>query len=159
MSERKDERLGIGSDPGRPSLKMPLSSIKSVIQMLKYALQTSDIPLPFISAEQIEIGVKFRRGISKIDTVSRVINKKAGIGINIGPNNDGSENKSNAKDRILIEEILDEIMYKSKVEVVIPKGGLLLNTPKDIVLANGAGPVVGTISNVTRPIKAEGIIR
>lgn len=160
MSECKDERLGIGADPGKPSLKIPLSSIKSVLQMIKCAFQAPDIPLPFISAEEIEFGVKFRQGMSKTDTTARIINRKSGANIDTGPNNDGSQNKSNAKDKIMTEEILDEIMYRAKVEVVIPKGGLMLSAPNDINLIGYAGfPIQGAISNKTRPIKAEGIIR
>lgn len=158
MSKCKDERLGIGSDPSKPSLKIPLSSIKSVIQMLKCALQMGDLQLPFLSAQQIEFGVKFRQGISKTDTTARVLNRKASAGIDIGPNNDGSENKSNAKDKIVVEEIMDELMYRSKIEVVIPTGGLNLQIPKDGTLMAGQIPVAGAIINTTA-IKAEGIIR
>jgi hypothetical protein len=162
MSKCKDERLGIGADPGKPSLKIPLSSIKSVLQILKCAFQMPEISLPPITSREIELGIKFRQGISKTDTAARVINRKTSANIDIGPNNDGSDNKSNAKDKIMVEEIMDELMYKAKIEVVIPTGNLVLTLPGDGFLSSDpyTGTVTGSISNLkSGPIKAEGIIR
>lgn len=130
------------------------SNIKQIIDLIKSAFDIPDIPLPVITAQELEIGAKFRTGISRTDTASRVISKKSGVGIEIGAAEDGSENISNKMDRIIVEEILRELQTKAKVEIVIPTGAIRTN----VTGTAGPVPVVGFGTNLTA-VSGYGIIR
>ena len=161
MTKCKDERIGVGGNPGQPTFKIPLSSIKYIMSVLRSVFLIPDTPLPIITADELAIGTLFRSGVSRTDTAARVITQKSNAGITTGVAEDGSENISNKKDRIMVEEIMRELQTKAMIDIVIPIGALSLTTSPsqpDIVLANSAGSVTGTIIN-TINIKARGILR
>ena len=163
MAKCKDEKIGLGGNPGQPSLKIPLGSIKQILSTLQSVFGLPDIPLPVITAKELSIGARSRSGISRIDTTARIISRCAAQGMDIGPAEDGSENISIKAKKIMADEIMRELQTKSKVEIVIPEGAIVLSTPIDGVLSvTPAGAVVGTLSNInpiTAEVKGYGILR
>jgi hypothetical protein len=154
MAKCKDERIGLGGNPSQPSFKIPLSSIKQILALLRAVFDIPDTPLPIITAQELEFGARMRPGISRIDTASRVISKKAGAGIDTGAAEDGSENISNKKDRIMVEEIMRELQTKAKIEVVIPTGAIKTT----LTGTAGVVPIVGAGTNLIA-VSGYGIIR
>lgn len=99
------------------------------------------------------IGAKFREGLSAIDIASKIIERKKEIGIGLAPLPSGGENIDLKMETIRVEEILNALLTKAKIEVAIPPG-----TPIQSTGGNAGGPivVVGTTIDIS---KGEGIIR
>lgn len=110
-------------------------------------------PLKPITKEEILIGSKFREGLSAIDIASKIVERKKEIGVGIGALPSGGENIDLQMEVIRVEEILNALLTKAKVEVAIPAGTLVKAEG-----GNAGGPivVVGTTINSS---KGEGIIR
>jgi len=125
MSKCKDERIGLGSNPGQPSSKIPLSSIKSVMQMIRCAFEVSDGVLPVISAELINSGAINKSGLSKTRLYSNVLQNLKGGGIDIGPNAAGGDNKSNKFAKAIIDNVINEILENMVIETALPVGTIL----------------------------------
>ena len=114
---------------------------------------TPSTPLTPISKSEILICSKFREGLSAIDIASKIIERKKEIGIDIGPLPSGAENIELQMEIIRVEEILNALLTKAKIEVAIPPGTSVTATG-----ANAGGPIVvqGTTVSIS---KGEGIIR
>jgi hypothetical protein len=110
-------------------------------------------PLQPISKEEILIGSKFREGLSAIDIASKIIERKKEIGIGIGPLPSGSENIDLQMEIIRVEEIVNALLTKAKIEIAVPPGTQITATG-----GNAGGPIV--VQGATISIsKGEGIIR
>ncbi len=125
MSKCKDERIGLGSNPGQLSSKIPLSSIKSVMQMIRCAFEVSDGVLPVISAELINSGTINKTGLSKTRLYSNVLQNLKGGGIDIGPNAAGEDNKSNKFVKAIVDNVINEILENMVIETALPIGTIL----------------------------------
>jgi hypothetical protein len=110
-------------------------------------------PLQPISKEEILIGSKFREGLSAIDIASKIIERKKEIGIGIGPLPSGSENIELQMEIIRVEEIVNALLTKAKVEIAIPPGTQITASG-----GNAGGPIVVQGATITIS-KGEGIIR
>ena len=154
MAKCKDEKIGLGGNPGLPSLKIPLGSIKQILSTLQSVFGLPDIPLPVITAQELSIGAKFRSGISRIDTTSRIIAQCAAQGIDVGPAEDGSENISIKAKKIMVDEIMRELQTRSKIEIVIPAFAIKTN----VTGTAGIIPVAGIGVNQTA-VGGYGIVR
>lgn len=110
-------------------------------------------PLQSISKEEILLGSKFREGLSAIDIASRIIERKKEIGVGIGPLPSGAENIELQMEVIRVEEILNALLTKSKIEIAIAPG-----TKLTAMGANAGGPIV-VQGFTTDIVKGEGIIR
>jgi hypothetical protein len=75
--------------------------------------------------------------LSAIDIASKIIERKKEIGIDIGPLPSGAENKDLMMEVIRIEEIINAIKTKMKVEVAFPPG-----VPITATGGNAGGPIV-----------------
>jgi hypothetical protein len=106
-----------------------------------------------ISKEEILIGAKFREGLSAIDIASRIIERKKEIGIDIGPLPSGADNIELRMEIIRVEEIVNALLTKAKIEVAIPPGTQITATG-----GNAGGPIVVQGATITIS-KGEGIIR
>ena len=106
-----------------------------------------------ISKEEILLGTKFREGLSAIDIASRIIERKKEIGIDIGPLPSGSDNIELRMEIIRVEEIVNALLTKAKIEVAIPPGTQITATG-----GNAGGPIVVQGATITIS-KGEGIIR
>jgi hypothetical protein len=110
-------------------------------------------PLQSISKEEILLGTKFREGLSAIDIASRIIERKKEIGVGIGPLPSGSQNIDLQMEVIRVEEIVNALLTKAKIEVAIPPGTQITATG-----GNAGGPIV--VQGATIQIsKGEGIVR
>lgn len=110
-------------------------------------------PLQPISKEEILIGTKFREGLSAIDIASKIIERKKEIGIDIGPLPSGAQNIELQMEIIRVEEIVNALLTKAKIEVAIPPGTQITATG-----GNAGGPIVVQGATITIS-KGEGIIR
>jgi hypothetical protein len=99
------------------------------------------------------LGSKFREGLSAIDIASRIIERKKEIGVGIGPLPSGSQNIDLQMEVIRVEEIVNALLTKAKIEVAIPPGTQITATG-----GNAGGPIV--VQGATIQIsKGEGIVR
>jgi len=127
-------------------------ALVTIALLLKKAFKTPK-KLPPISKEEILIGVKFREGLSSIDIASRIIERKKEIGINITPLPSGAENVDLKMEVIRIEEIVNALLTKMKVEGTVAPG-----VPVTATGGNAGGPIV--VQGATTQIaKVEGIVR
>jgi hypothetical protein len=127
-------------------------ALVTIALLLKKAFKTPK-RLPPITKEEILIGVKFREGLSAIDIASRIIERKKEIGINITPLPSGAENIDLKMEVIRVEEIVDAIHTKMKVEAAFPPGVAVTATG-----GNAGGPIV-VQGATTQAVKVEGIAR
>lgn len=129
-----------------------LGTIQTVAGVFKNLFKPPT-PLKPIGKEEILIGSKFREGLSAIDIASRIIERKKEIGIGIGPLPSGAENIDLQMEVIRVEEIVNALLTKAKIEVAIPPGTQITATG-----GNAGGPIV--VQGATIQIsKGEGIIR
>ena len=129
-----------------------LGTIQTITGIFKNLFKTPT-PLQTISKEEIFLGSKFREGLSAIDIASRIIERKKEAGIGIGPLPSGAENIELQMEVIRVEEIINALLTKAKIEVAIPPG-----TKLTAVGGNAGGPIV--VQGATIDIvKGEGIIR
>lgn len=145
MSKCVDER--IGNNPGKPSFKIPLSSIKSIITMLKCLFDMTDSPLPFISAQEISIGHGNKTGMNKAKIFAKTISDMKAAGLNTGPNRDGSENLNLIATRAIIYNTIDNIKFDGRMDGSLPEGTLV---------GNG---YAGTPIIVQKALSVKGILR
>lgn len=127
-------------------------ALVTIALLLKKAFKTPK-KLPPISKEEILIGVKFREGLSSIDIASRIIERKKEIGVNITPLPSGAENVDLKMEVIRVEEIVNAILTKMKVEGVVAPG-----VPVTATGGNAGGPIV-VQGATTQSAKVEGIVR
>jgi hypothetical protein len=99
-------------------------------------------------------GVIARPGISPIMVASRIISRQEEAGAPFGPLKDGSRNVAEAMERIRVEEIVKALQEDSQIQIVIPPGGIMVQTNG----ANAGGPVVSLGSN-TNYVSGMGIIK
>lgn len=128
------------------------TTITTVRNLFKNIFKPST-PLQPITKQEILIGAKFREGLSAIDIASKIIERKKEIGVGLGSLPSGGENIDLKMETIRVEEILNALLTKAKIEVAIPPG-----TPIQATGGNAGGPivVVGTTIDIS---KGEGIIR
>jgi hypothetical protein len=126
--------------------------IQTVVGIFKNLFKTST-PLCPISKEEILLGSKFREGLSAIDIASKIIERKKEIGINIGPLPSGAQNIELQMEVIRVEEIVNALITKAKIEVAFPPGTKVTATG-----GNAGGPIVvqGATIQIT---KGEGVVR
>ncbi len=129
-----------------------ITSIQSISGIFKNLFKPST-PLQPITKQEILVGSKFREGLSAIDIASKIIERKKEIGVGIGPLPSGAQNIDLQMEVIRVEEILNALLTKAKIEVAIPPGTLIQAQG-----GNAGGPivVVGTTTSIS---KGEGIIR
>lgn len=127
-----------------------VGTLIAIAAILKRAfkVQTPLIPL---TKEEILIGVKFREGLSSIDIASRIIERKKALGIDIGPLASGSENIDLMMEVIRIEEIVNAIKTKMKIEAAFPPGVSITASG-----GNAGGPIL--VEGQTKfAVKVEGV--
>ena len=129
-----------------------LGAISTVTNLLKNAFNPST-PLQPVASAQILAGAQFREGLSAIDIASKIIQRKKDLEIPIGPLPSGGDNLDLMMETIRVEEIVNALLTKMKVEVAIPPGTSLTATG-----GNAGGPIV--VQGITTQIvKGQGIAR
>jgi hypothetical protein len=130
---------------------MDINSIISSINKLFSSVKT---PAPEVPSELLLVGAKIRSGLSPSDIASRIIERQAEAGAAFGPMPDGSANVMEAMWRIAIEEIVNEIIENSKVDIVIPPNSISIISNG----ANAGGPMVSIGTNEL-PVSGIGTLR
>ena len=125
-------------------------TLVAIAAILKRAFKVQKKLTP-LNKEEILIGVQFREGLSAIDVASKIIERKKEIGIDIGPLPSGAENKDLMMEVIRIEEIINAIKTKMKVEAAFPLG-----VPITATGGNAGGPIV-VQGATTQSVKVEGV--
>ena len=125
-------------------------TLVAIAAILKRAFKVQKKLTP-LNKEEILIGVQFREGLSAIDVASKIIERKKEIGIDIGPLPSGAENKDLMMEVIRIEEIINAIKTKMKVEAAFPPG-----VPITATGGNAGGPIV-VQGATTQAVKVEGV--
>jgi hypothetical protein len=125
-------------------------TLVAIAAILKRAFKVQKKLTP-LNKEEILIGVQFREGLSAIDVASKIIERKKEIGIDIGPLPSGAENKDLMMEVIRIEEIINAIKTKMKVEAAFPPG-----VPITATGGNAGGPIV-VQGATTQSVKVEGV--
>lgn len=119
-------------------------NIQEMLSLLDKAIEAARKPAEIIAGYLIYATASARPGISK-DTISaQIIAENATYGINTGQMPDGTENVVNKFVCNLVEKVVDEIKYSSKVECTIPKGSILVVAQG----SNAGGTVVAVGTNV-----------
>jgi hypothetical protein len=121
-------------NPSQTNFKQPKSILSSLLSLFKIpnTIQTS-IPKPLILAS------KNRPGLSAKLMASKVIQRQAEAGLNVGPLGTGETSPAEIMERIRMEEIVDAITTQMKIDLAIVPGG------KSVITGNaGPIPVVGT---------------
>ena len=126
-----------------------IASVIAVAALLKNKFKTP-IPPKSIPTELLLIGSKYREGLSSIDIASKIIERKKEIGIGIGPLPSGGENIDLQMEVIRVEEIINALTTKMKIQVALPPGVPITATGAN---AGGAIQVVGT---TTKAVSAFG---
>ena len=127
-----------------------VGTLIAIAAILKRAFKVQKKLIP-LNKEAILLGVKFREGLSSIDIASRIIERKKALGIDIGPLPSGAENKDLMMEVIRIEEIVDAIKTKMRVEAAFPPG-----VPITASGGNAGGPIVVNGTTIAS-VKVEGV--
>lgn len=122
-------------------------TISTVFSSVKQPL--IDVPAILLFPE-----TKLRSGVSAISLTSNIISRLGEAGIETGVNVDGSENKTNAFVRIIVEEVLKEIQNNARIDLVVPPNSLIITGTG----AGPTGPVQVTATNIL-PSLAYGVLR
>jgi hypothetical protein len=125
-------------------------TLVAIAAILKRAFKVQKKLTP-LNKEEILLGVQFREGLSAIDVASKIIERKKEIGVGIGPLPSGSENIDLQMEVIRIEEIINAIKTKMKVEAAFPPG-----VPITATGGNAGGPIV-VQGATTQSVKVEGV--
>lgn len=94
-------------------------SIVSLIESVKTPIAT--IPPMLLTLSSIS-----KPGLSAAEITERIISRQIEAGAPFGPASDGSQNIAEAMERIRVEEIIDALKLKSRVQVAIPPGGVTI---------------------------------
>ena len=130
---------------------MLTSEICSTVTKVFEGIQTPIMEIPSVL---LSGGVIGRPGISPIMVASKIISRQEEAGAPFGPLKDGSKNVAEAMERIRVEEIVRALQEDSQIQVVIPPGGIMVQTNG----ANAGGPVISLGSN-TNFVTGMGIIK
>lgn len=132
---------------------MSIGSMSSVLNTLSSAFKLPNQPVTPLPPPLLLSGANLRTGLSAKDIASKVISRQSEAGAPVGDIYNSTENVAEAMERIRVEEIVNAILTKSKVEVVIPAG-----IPVTAAGANAAGPVVaqGATTNLA---SGQGVVR
>ena len=127
-----------------------VGTLVAIAAVLKRAFKVQKKLTP-LNKEEILLGVQFREGLSAIDIASKIIERKKEIGVDIGPLPSGAENIDLQMEVIRIEEIINAIKTKMKVEAAFPPG-----VPITATGGNAGGPIV-VQGATTQSVKVEGV--
>lgn len=127
-----------------------VGTLVAIAAILKRAFKVQKKLIP-LNKEEILLGVQLREGLSSIDLASKIIERKKALGIDIGPLPSGAENIDLMMEVIRIEEIVDAIKTKMKVEAAFPPGVPITGSG-----GNAGGPMV-IQGATTVSVKVEGV--
>lgn len=127
-----------------------VSILKGIINIFQKT-QTPAQVLPNILLRATSI---MRPGLSSMDIASKVIANNNALGINTGPNPDGSENIVNQFTYNIVKEVVAALQEEGAIQIIIPAGSLRITAEG----GNAGGPVTVVGTNTNNAV-AKGIIQ
>lgn len=129
-------------------------SITTVVNKITNVMDTGKIggkqlPPPLLKCVALK-----RTGLSAYKTTAKIIENNKKLGIETGPNPDGSQNKINQYTYNVVKEVFKALKEDAMVDVAIPQFSLLVETTG----GNAGGPVICTGTNILDSI-GNGIIQ
>ena len=130
-----------------------IQSIKTILSFFDQ-LTTPPVPLPPITKEQIQLGMRLRPGLSALRLTNNILSRKTEAGVPEVPSEEDLR-----MERIRAEEIIKELLTKAKIEVVIPENQI--NVTVYSITPAGPTPIGFGINDqpVIGKAKGSGIIR
>lgn len=128
-------------------------TLESICNSIEKLIKMARTPISYVPAVLLVCSAIQRPGLSAMIIASNIIRRQSEAGAPFGPSADGSENISEAMERIRVEEIVKALKMDSRVQVGIPIGGIKFTGTG----ANSGGPVVVTGFNINNA-HGDGII-
>jgi hypothetical protein len=129
------------------------TSILGVLNIITSAFKIPDTPAEPLPPPLIMTGANLRPGLTPTDLAAQIISKQSDAGRAVGDVFADGPNVEEAMEVIRIQQIIEAILTKARVDVVIPPG-IQVTTAG----ANAAGPVASQGATVGMGI-GSGIIR
>jgi hypothetical protein len=120
-----------------PSSGFNFSSISGVLNLISAAFQAPEPPIEPLPPPLIMVGAKLRPGLSPQAIAADIISKQSNSGRVVGNVFADGPNVEETMELIRVQEIINAILTKAKIEVVIPPG-----VSVTAVGGNAGGPVV-----------------
>lgn len=130
------------------------SSIANILSIISSAFSLAKTPSTPLPPPLITVGGNLRPGLSSRDIASRIISRQSQAGVRQGDIFVSSNNKSEAMERIRVEEIINALLTEGKVDISIPPG-----TPISAVGPGNYGAPVVVQGATTSFATGNGIIR
>jgi len=130
-----------------------ISSIIGILRIISSAFKIPKIPSSPLPPPLVFIGGNIRPGLSARDIAARIISRQSQAGARQGDIFVSSNNKSEAMERIRVEETINALLTEAVVDVVIPPGvpisavGSAIAIP---VVVQGATTSFGTGNGIIR---------
>lgn len=121
-------------NPKEVNFKQPKSILSGLLSLFRVP-KSVQTPTP----KALILASKSRQGLSAKMMASRVIQRQAEAGLNVGPLGTGEINPAEVMERIRMEEIVNAISTEMKIELAITPGG-----KSTVTGTAGPIPVVGT---------------
>jgi hypothetical protein len=105
-----------------PTTSSGLSSIGGVLNVVSSVFKMFDEPLTPLPPPLILLGGELRPGLSSDEITAKIISRQSEAGLQVGDSFADGKNSIEQMEKIRVEEIVNAIMLKAKVEIVIPPG-------------------------------------
>lgn len=129
-------------------------TIDKVAQFIENTIQKIPSPAQVLPAELLYCTAIKRPGLSASKIAAQIIANNKAIGIETGPNKDGSPNKINQLVYNITKCIVDGIKNDAVIQAAIPAGSIQIQGTG----GNAGGPVTVTGMNITSST-AKGLMR
>lgn len=127
-------------------------NVKQICNAVDALVDKARPPMESLPATIVAAGAQCMPGLSKMEIISKVINRLPEAGIPNTENTDGSANLINSLVKIIVEEIVDAIRLSTRVQGgIMPFGIQIFGTG-----TNAGGPFTFTGYNINA-IKVDGI--
>lgn len=129
-------------------------SISNILSIISAAFKIPDTPLTPLPPPLLLVGGILRPGLSADEIAANIISRQSEAGLLPGNIFADGQNSIELMERIRIQEIINALMLKAKIEVVIPPGVSV----QTIGIGNLGAPVV-SLGSTTTTGSGFGVIR
>lgn len=129
-------------------------SIGNILNIISAAFKVPDTPITPLPPPLLLIGGILRPGLSADEIAANIISRQSEAGLIPGKIFGDGENSIELMERIRIQEIINALMLKAKIEVVIPPGVSV----QSVGIGNLGAPVI-SLGTTTTIGSGFGVIR
>jgi len=122
------------TNPNNIDFKNPKSILNGLLNLFKVPPS-----IPQSLPTQLILASKSRPGLSSTLIASRIIQRQADAGLNVGPLPSGKESAAEMMERIRVEEVVNAITTEMRIDIAVQPGGQSIVTG-----TAGPIPVAGT---------------